>query len=58
MMSKYLTNQDPGYSAAAPLCSQVLALLMWKPGDVRVVPREGLMMGKRAHRGWWIEAIG
>lgn len=42
MMSKYLTtgnrgpgtNQDSGHSAAAPLCSQVLALLMWKPGDV------------------------
>lgn len=52
-VSKYLTagnwpvtNQDPGHTAEPPLCGQVLTLLFSNPGDVRVVPREGLMMGK------------
>lgn len=53
-MSQYLTtsnawpvtNQDLGHSVGAPLCSWVLTLSFWDPGDVKVRLREGLRMGK------------
>ena len=39
-------RQDPGHNAGDTLCSQVLTLSFWDHGDVKILPKEGLMMGK------------
>ena len=41
-----VTSQDPGHNAGATLCSQVLTLSFWDPRDVKILAKEGLMMGK------------
>lgn len=52
-----MINEDPGHSAETLLYSQVLTLLFLNPGDVNVVPREGLIMGKGSIQEVWARAI-